>query len=330
MVSPRLKPNLDRILFKEIPVLCRVKFKCVSSRTFKAHLALLGANFIYGVNHIIAKGIMPHKIGATGFVFVRILGAGLMFWIIKLFIKEKVAKSDFVRLLICALLGVAGNQMFFLHGLNLTSPVDASIIITAVPVLVLVYSFFLLKEKITPNKIVGVTLGGLGAILLITSGSSVTGTSSFLGNLLIFLNACTYGLYLVLVKPLMRKYNTITVVSWIFLFGFIFIFPFGIQEVLHTNFEAFTLHTYLTVAFVVLGTTFLTYLFNIYALKNVSPSVNGSYIYLQPTISFLMVALYAYVLGQDQYKEDINWIKIGSCLLVFLGVFLVSKRSKKA
>lgn len=273
---------------------------------------------------------MPHKIGATGFVFVRILGAGLLFWMIKLFIKEKVAKSDYVRLIVCAILGVAGNQMLFLHGLNLTSPIDASIIITAVPVLVLVFSFFLLKEKITPNKIAGVTLGGLGAVLLITYGNSATGTSSFLGNLFIFLNACTYGLYLVLVKPLMRKYNTITVVSWIFLFGFIFIFPFGIHEVLHTDFEAFTLHTYLTVAFVVLGTTFLTYLFNIYALKNVSPSVNGSYIYLQPTISFLMVVLYAYSLGQDQYKEDISWIKIGSCLLVFLGVFLVSRQKKGA
>jgi len=302
----------------------------VNSRIFKAHLALLGANFIYGVNHIIAKGIMPHKIGATGFVFLRILGAGLMFWIIKPFIKEKVAKSDFVRLLICAVLGVAGNQMLFLHGLNLTSPIDASIIITAVPILVLIFSFLLLKEKITSNKIAGVTLGSLGAILLISYGSTETGTSSFLGNLFIFLNACSYGLYLVLVKPLMSKYNTITVVSWIFLFGFIFIFPFGIQEALNTNYEAFTLHTYLTVAFVILGTTFLTYLFNIYALNNVSPSVNVSYIYLQPTISFIMVAFYAYLLGQDQYNEDINWVKIGSCLLVFLGVFLVSKQSKKA
>lgn len=325
-----MKPLQNRILFKEIPVLCKTKSIGVNSRIFKAHLALLGANFIYGVNHIIAKGIMPHKIGATGFVFYRILGAGLMFWVIKFFIKEKVAKKDFGRLLICAILGVAGNQLLFLHGLNLTSPIDASIIITAVPILVLIFSFFILKEKITSNKIAGVTLGGLGAILLISYGNAETGTSSFLGNFFIFLNATCYGLYLVLVKPLMSKYNTITVVSWIFLFGFIIVFPMGIQEVLTTNYEAFTLHTYLTIAFVVIGTTFLTYLFNIYALNNVSPSVNGSYIYLQPTISFMMVAIFAYWLGQDQYKEDINWIKIGSCLLVFLGVFLVSRQSKKA
>jgi drug/metabolite transporter (DMT)-like permease len=137
-------------------------------------------------------------------------------------------------------------------------------------------------------------------------------------------------LYLVLAKPLMKKYHTITVVSWIFLFGLIFMLPFGIGDALSTNYEAFTLHTYLTVAFVIVGTTFLAYLFNVYALNNVSPAVNGSYIYVQPAISFIMVAIYAYSLNQEQYKEDIGWIKIVSCLLVFLGVFLISRPQKKA
>ena len=292
-------------------------------------MALLGANLIYGANHIIAKGIMPHKIGASAFVFLRIVGAGILFWLLKTFIKERVAKKDLRRLLICGLLGVATNQLLFFHGLNLTSPIDASIIITAVPILVLVFSFFILKEKITSNKILGVTIGAIGAVLLISTGNSADGTSSLLGNLFVFLNACCYGLYLVLVKPLMKKYNTITVVSWAFLFGFIFMFPIGIEDVISTDFESFTLHTYLTVAFVIIGTTFLAYLLNTYSLNNVSPSVNGSYIYLQPAISFIMVSIYAYWLGHEQYKEDIGWIKIVSCLLVFLGVFLVSKQSKR-
>lgn len=301
----------------------------MNSKIFKAHLALLGANLIYGANHIIAKGIMPHKIGASAFVFLRIVGAGILFWLLKAFIKESVAKKDVGRLLLCGLLGVAANQLLFFHGLNLTSPIDASIIITAVPILVLVFSFFILKEKITSNKVIGVTIGAIGAVLLISTGNSSDGTSSLLGNLFIFINACSYGLYLVLVKPLMAKYNTITVVSWVFLFGFIFMFPFGIGDALQTDFSAFTTHTYLTVAFVIIGTTFLAYLFNIYALNNVSPSVNGSYIYLQPAISFIMVSIYAYWLGHEQYKEDIGWIKVVSCMLVFLGVFLVSKQPKK-
>ncbi len=302
----------------------------MNSKILKAHLALLGANLIYGANHIIAKGIMPHKIGASAFVFLRIVGAGILFWLLKAFIKESVAKKDMMRLLICGLLGVAANQLLFFHGLNLTSPIDASIIITAVPILVLIFSFFILKEKITSNKVIGVTIGAIGAILLISTGNSSDGTSSLLGNLFIFINACSYGLYLVLVKPLMAKYNTITAVSWVFLFGFIFMFPFGIGDAVQTDFSAFTLHTYLTVAFVIIGTTFLAYLFNIYALNNVAPSVNGSYIYLQPAISFIMVSIYAYWLGHEQYKQDIGWIKIVSCLLVFLGVFLISKQPKKA
>ena len=265
----------------------------MSKNTHKAHLALLGANIIYGVNHIVAKGVMPTKIGPSAFVFLRILGAGLLFWIIKSFIKEKIEKKDFPIIILGGLLGVASNQLLFFHGLSLTSPIDASIIITAVPVMVLIFSTFLLKEKITTNKLIGISIGGTGAILLILYGNKSGGTSSVLGNIFVFLNACTYALYMVIIKPLMNKYKPITVISWAFLFGFLFMFPIGIHDVLTTNFEAFTLSTYLTVAYVVFGTTFLAYLFNIYALSKVSPSVNGSYIYLQPVVSFIMVSFYA-------------------------------------
>jgi len=290
---------------------------------------LLGANVIYGANHIIAKGVMPNKIGPSAFVFLRILGASLLFWIIKSFIKEKVDKKDFPLLILCGLLGVASNQLLFFHGLNLTSPIDASIIITAVPVMVLIFSAFLLKEKITTNKLIGITIGAVGAVLLIWYGNKAEGTSSVLGNIYVLLNACSYALYMVLVKPLMKKYNPITIISWAFLFGFIFMFPIGIQDVLTTNFEAFTLNTYLTVAFVVLGTTFLAYLFNIYALSKVSPSISGSYIYLQPVVSFIMVSLYAFVLNDNEYSQDINLIKIISCLMVIAGVYMISKKPRK-
>ena len=301
----------------------------MNNNTYKAHLALLGANLIYGVNHIIAKGIMPNKIGPSAFIFLRVLGAGILFWIIKSFIKEKVEKKDFRLLLICGLFGVATNQLLFFHGLNLTSPIDASIIITAVPVMVVIFSAILLKEKITSNKIIGITIGAIGAVLLVWYGKSAVGTSSVLGNVFVLINACSYALYLVLVKPLMKKYNPITVITWVFLFGFLFVFPIGLKDALTTDYSAFTLNTYLTVTFVIIGTTFLAYLFNIYALTKVSPSVNGSYIYLQPVISFIMVAIYAFALGHEEYSEDINLIKIVSCLLVIVGVYLISKKPIK-
>ncbi|WP_456377173.1 DMT family transporter [Lutibacter sp.] len=298
----------------------------MNKNNYKAHLALFGANLIYGINHIVAKGVMPTKIGASAFVFLRVLFAGLLFWIIKSFIKEKVEKKDFIRLMLSGLFGITINMLLFFHGLSLTSPIDASIIMTATPVIVLILSIFILKEKITTNKLLGITIGAIGAFLLIWYGNKVIGTSSTLGNLLIFLNACSYSLYLVIVKPLMIKYKPFTVISWVFLFGFIFMFPFGINDAIHTNYSLFTLHTYLTVTFVIIGTTFLTYLFNIYALTKVSPSVSGSYIYLQPVISFIMVSLYAFILGNNEYANDINMIKIISCLMVIVGVYLISRK----
>jgi drug/metabolite transporter (DMT)-like permease len=296
-------------------------------QNYKAHLALFGANLIYGANFLIAKGIMPEKMGASALVLLRIVIAGLLFWVIKQFVKETIDKKDFIRLIFCGLFGIATNMLLFFHGLSLTSPIDASIIMTTTPVIVLILSSFILNEKITTNKYIGIIIGGIGAVILILYGKTAGGTSSFLGNLFVFLNACSYGLYLVLVKPLMKKYKAITVISWVFLFGLIFVVPFGFNDLINTNFSAFTSNTYLAIAFVIVGTTFLTYLFNIYALNYVSPSVNGSYIYLQPVLSFIMVSMYAYIFGNMAYAQDINFIKILSCVLVVIGVFMVSKKS---
>lgn len=298
--------------------------------TTKAHLALLGANVIYGANYIIAKGIMPNKINPTAVVFIRLACCTLLFWIIKfLFVKEKIKSRDLIRLALCGLLGAAANQLLFFHGINLTSPIDASIIMTITPVIVLIFSLFILKEPITKPKVLGISIGGIGAILLILYGNKAVGTSSFLGNLFVFLNACSYGLYLVVAKTLMKKYHTITVISWVFLFGFIYVFPFGINDVLTTNFEAFTLNTYLVLGYIVLFTTFFAYLFNVYALNYLSPSVNSSYVYLQPAVSFIIVSISAYVFLNNNYAQDINLIKILSCLLVVLGVYITSRTQKK-
>lgn len=301
----------------------------MNTKTYRAHFALFGANVIYGANHLIAKTIMPDKIGPSAFIFLRVIGAIMLFWMLKLFIKEKVEKKDFPLLILGGLLGVATNQLFFFHGLNLTSPIDASIIITAIPVMVLILSALILKEKITTNKLIGITIGGIGAILLITYGQSLGGTSSIMGNIFVLINSISYALYLVLIKPLLNKYSPITVISWVFLFGFIFVFPVGINDFLSTNFKDFTLNTYLTIAFVIICTTFLAYLLNIYALSHVSPSVNSSYIYLQTAVSFLMVSIYAFAMGHEEYAQDINFVKIVSSLLVITGVYLISKNSSE-
>ena len=292
-------------------------------------MALLGANVIYGANYLIAKGVMPHKIGPSAFILIRAVIATLLFWSVKQYIKEKVNKKDLIRLAVCGFLGVAANQLFFFHGLNLTSPIDASIIITSVPVMVMIFSFFILKEKITSNKLLGLTIGGVGAVFLVWYGKTAEGTSSFLGNLFVFINTCSYALYLIFAKPLMKKYKPITIISWVFLFGLIYVIPIGINDFINTDFSAFDTSTYLAIGYVVLFTTFLAYLFNIYALNHVSPTITSSYAYVQPVVSFIMVSIYSYLLISSEYSEDINALKILSCILVVIGVYLISKPTKK-
>ncbi|MDO6760613.1 DMT family transporter [Tamlana sp. 2_MG-2023] len=303
----------------------------VKSNIIKAHLALFGTHVIYAANHFIAKGIMPEKLDPRPFVLFRVVGAGLLFWFIKMFIKEKVEKKDFLRLVLCGLFGASCNQLFFFEGLSLTSPVDTSIIMTSSPTVVFILSMIFLKEKTSTNKLIGLSLGAVGAVGLVWYGHVAEGTSSFLGNLFVFLNVVFFSLYQVVVKPLMKKYHFITIISWVFLFGLLFVIPVGLNDaIFNTDYELFNLNTWLTVAYVIVFTTFLTFLFNIYALRQVSPSVAGSYTYIQPAVSFAIVLMLSYFLNDNTYSEDINTIKIMSCLLVIVGVYLISKKSKKA
>ncbi len=272
---------------------------------------------------------MPHKIGPSAFILIRVVIGVLLFWVVKQYVREKVHKKDLFRLAACGFLGVAANQLFFFHGLNLTSPIDASIIITSIPVMVMIFSFFILKERFTSNKLLGLIVGGIGAIFLVWYGKNTEGTSSFLGNLFVFLNTCSYALYLIFVKPLMKKYKPLTVISWVFLFGLVFVFPIGIQDLISTDFSSFDLSTYLAIGYVVLFTTFLAYLFNIFALNYVSATVTSSYAYVQPVVSFIMVSFYAYLYVESEYSKDINSLKIISCILVVIGVYLISKPEKK-
>ena len=271
---------------------------------------------------------MPDKIGPSAFIFMRVLGAGMMFWLLHFFMREKIQRKHYFRFLLCAIFGVVANQLLFFHGLNLTSPIDASIILTMTPILVLVFSFFLLKETITKYKLWGILIGGSGAFALISYGSSAAGTGSTLGNVYIFMNCVSYALYLVLVKPLMKSYKPLTVITWIFSIGFVMVMPLTFDDFTATDIEKFTSGTYYTIAYVIIGTTFLTYLLNVYALTKVSPAVNGSYIYLQPMISFIMVSLYAYTFNDTTYSNEIDAVKIISCIMVISGVYLISKKPK--
>lgn len=290
----------------------------------KAHSALITANIIYGLNYVIAKGIMPDYMSPRAIIFLRISGALLVFWLIhQFFVKERIERKDVFRLALCGLFGVATNQILFFEGLNLSTPINASIIMTLSPILVLIFSFFLLKEKITLFRVIGISLGTIGAAtIILSSGEFSFSSATFTGNILIIFNASAYSLYLVIAKPLLSKYKPLTIMKWVFTFGFIWSFPFCIGPITNTDFSSIPPNIWLSIFYVIIGTTIFAYLLLNYALKFVSPVVNSSYIYSQPIIASLVAIFYM--------NESLTLIESLAAILIFTGVYFVSIRKEKS
>ena len=288
----------------------------------QAHLLLFIVGLIYGINYSVGKGVTPTYLPALGLVVIRVSVAMLLFIAYhQLFIRERVQhKRDYWLFLRAAIFGVFGNQMLFFKGLSLTSPINASVIMTANPIIVLLLSAIILKERLTWQKIMGIALGMTGALLLLSQGEMSLSSETFVGDLLILANATSYGLYLVLVKPLMARYRPETVVKWIFIMALPMVWALGGPELLTVEWATVPTKAWLGLAYIVIGTTFFAYLLNGLALRHVSSSVVGYYIYLQP----LIASLVAVSVGQD----ELSWSKVFCALLIFSGVFLVSQRKK--
>ncbi len=290
-----------------------------------AHLALFIVALIYGANYFIAKSVMPYPIGASAFIFLRVAGATALFWMIQVFNPEKIERKDYWRFLICGLTGVAVNQLFFFKGLALTSLSNASIIMTINPIMVLIMSAVILRIKPNRRKKIGIFFGATGAVLLIilSSTNPIGKDSSAWGDFFILINALSYAIYLVAVKPLMVKYRPLTIISVVFLIGLVFVFPFGVESATKIPWEDFTSWQYFSVGFVILATTFLAYLLNIFALSRVTPTEASSYIYLQPVMALVFAWVFSNLLNEP-YVNEITWYKIGCAILIFIGIYLVS------
>lgn len=290
-----------------------------------ALLAATTASTIYGINHTIAKGLMPDVIQPFGFILLRVSGAALVFWIISLFFpSEKIAHRDWLRFIACAFFGMVLNMLAFFKGLSLSTPINSSVIITLSPVLLLVLSAFILRERITWLKSIGIFLGLGGALVLILFGITEQPNAPNIpvGNLLFIVNATSYSVYLILVKPLVPKYSSITLMKFLFLFALLINLPIGISEFAEVGWASLPFDSIWKLAFVVICTTVMTYLLNIYALKQLSPSTIGAFIYLQPVIA----VLFAVLVGAD----SLTALRIGAAALIFLGVYLSTlKRPKK-
>lgn len=287
-----------------------------------AHIFLLFANLIYAINYSFAKDVMPTFIMPSGFILLRVLGAFFLFFLLhKIFICEKVEAKDLLRLVACGFFGVAVNQLFFFEGLNLSTPINASIIMTINPIIVIIISFFMLKESFGIKKIFGVLLGLVGAgILILNNGEIDLSNNLRTGNILVLINASSYAFYLVIVKPLMTRYNPITILTYVFGFGILFVLPFGYDELWNVNWNIMPKTIFWQIIFVVFCTTFLAYLFNAYALKNLNPTTVSIYIYIQPVLA----SVFAVFWGIDKINNE----KITSALIIFIGVYLVSQQNR--
>jgi len=295
------------------------------------HLALFTVGATYAANYLVAKGLMPDLIGPSGFIFARVTGALILFIFLLLISGfEGIKKEHIPRLILCGVFGVGVNQLLFFNGLSRTSPLNAALIITAIPIIVLIASAILLKSKVTSRKAIGVILGAVGAVFLVFLGQGEGGTSnsSWVGDLFVLINATSYSIYLVIVKPLMAHYKPITVITWAFLVGWCIVTPFGLNQFLAVEWSDFLARDFYAFFFVVVMATFLAYLLNIFALKHLPPTTVSVYIYLQPLLVIVFTFLFFY-LGFNDFRADLTWQKGVCALLIFLGVYLVSFEGKK-
>lgn len=288
----------------------------------RAHLALIAANIIYGLNFSIAKAVMPEHIKPLALVTIRSIVAAALFWGTSLFMpKETVTRKDLLYMAGCSFLGVVFNQIFFLTGLNLTTPINSSLISAVNPVAAFIFAAIILKERISLMRSTGLAVGLSGILLLIlNTGKPELNNATFLGNIYSLINIISWALYTVLIKRMLEKYKPVTVMKWTFFFGMFSTVPAGYSQVITTEWSSIPEGGWLSIIFVVLFATFLGYLLISFGLRRLSPTIVSIYTYTQ----VIVAAFVASLIGQD----SIDMIKIVSAVLIFSGVFLVSRQQK--
>ena len=295
----------------------------------KGHSSMLGANVMWGLMSPVAKFVMVG--GAVTPLVVtdlRITGAMVLFWIASFFQKpERVAPKDLLKLLGASLLAIVFNQGCFIFGVGLTSPVDASIITTSMPLLAMVLAAIYLKEPITGKKVLGIAVGATGALLLILGSHQVSeakaaGNHYIWGDLLVLLAQFSYALYFVLFKNFVNKYSLITIMKWMFTYAFICALPFSYNDLLHTEWKSLQNTEIGALVFILVGSTFISYVLIVIGQKNLRPTVAGMYNYVQPLVASIVAVCW----GMDTF----NFVKIISVALIFGGVYLVTNSRSKA
>lgn len=289
----------------------------------KAHLALLGTNIFFALNYTAIKYLLQQGlVKPFGLNLVRVGVSMILLWILFIFkpVKTRIDTKDTGRFVLCALTGIAINQLLFVKGLSYTFSIHASLLMLTTPILITIIAAWFLKETLTRHKIFGLLCGIVGAVVLVTSKeSSGDGSQVLLGDIFIILNAISYTIYFVLVKPLMAKYNPVVVIRMVFTIGFFMILPFCWSEFSEVVWLSFETTDFLILFMIIFCGTFLAYLFNVYGIKILGASIAGTYIYSQP---FFAAAIAIIFLG-----ESLSLYKVIAAILIFAGVYLSNKAS---
>ncbi|WP_282918231.1 DMT family transporter [Porphyromonas macacae] len=289
----------------------------------RGHLALIIATLIFGLNGPFSKILLsPGGIIPEVHILVRFVGATFLFWLTSYFLpSESVRKKDRYKILAASLLGVLGNQGIFALGISMTSPVDQSLISTLGPIITMILAAIFLHEPITLKKAGGVLVGATGVVFLVMQGMQ-SGQSSALGNVLCGMAMLCYTLYLTLFKDIIDRYSPITLMKWMFLISTVITMPFFAPAFVHTVWRSFDLTFYLQLGFVVFFSTFIAYMLLPIGQKALRPTVISSYNYAQPVLT----TSFALLLGLDRLTLD----KVVAAILVFTGVYLVTRSKSKA
>ena len=292
----------------------------------KGHLAILGVNLIFGFNTPITKSVLSSQyIEPLALVFFRFIGATAAFWLVSCFVskKYKATKKDILLFFVASLLGVVINQMTFVIGLNSTSPVDASIIVTIVPILTMLIASAYLKEPITTKKVAGVMLGCAGAMLLILTGTGANGQSSCIyGNLMCLVSCFSYAIYLCIFRDLIKRNHPVVLMKWLTLFAVVVTSPVCYKSVIAVDYAALQLNEVMGILYVVLMATFVAYLLIAIGQARLRPTTLSMYNYFQPVVTCVI----SIAVGLDIF----GWHKALAAALVFLGVYIVTQSKSKA
>ena len=295
----------------------------MSKWIIQAHFFLLLSGALFGANYWIAKGLMPDPLNPLSIILFRTAGASFLFSLLLPWIpRSKLTSKEWLLVALCGLTGVTINQYLFFAGLEKSSPIETSVLHTLSPLVVLLLAVLFHGELINWRKGIGITLGFFGALIITLWGKEIHFSSShFIGNLMIIANIVSYSIYLILVKPLMSKHNPIFIVTLVFIFGFLFFLPLFFISPQPFISSGFSSTVWLSLVYVVVGTTFLTYLLTIVAIKSLPASTVGFYVYLQPLISTSI--------GIISGREIPQGPLIVSAVLIFIGIFFVINPEKK-